>query len=95
VGERFWPLPLWDVHREFMRSRVADVKQTGGREGGTITAAAFLSHFVGDTPWAHLDIAPVAESEQAGPLQPGGATGFGVRSLVEVVRGVPGARIGS
>ncbi len=86
-GERYWQLPLWDVHREHMRGQIADVKQTGGRDGGTITAAAMLSHFVGATPWAHLDIAPVADTEKTTALQPVGATGFGVRSLVELLRG--------
>ena len=86
TGERFWPLPLWEVHREHMRSQLADVKQTGGREAGTITAAAFLSHFVGETPWAHLDIASTADTDRSGPLQPSGATGFGVRTLCEVLR---------
>jgi leucyl aminopeptidase len=95
AGERFWPLPLWDVHREHMRSRIADVRQTGGREGGTITAAAFLSHFVGDVPWAHLDIASVADTDAATALQPRGATGFGVRTLVELLRGSQMAKIGS
>ncbi len=86
TGERYWQLPLWDVHREHMRGQIADVKQTGGRDGGTITAAAMLSHFVGETPWAHLDIAPVADTEKSTSLQPYGATGFGVRSVVEVLR---------
>jgi leucyl aminopeptidase len=93
-GERYWPLPLWDVHREHMRSRVADVKQTAGREGGTITAAAFLSYFAGEQPWVHLDIAPVADTEQGSPLQPPGATGFGVRTLIELLRRFPSARLG-
>jgi leucyl aminopeptidase len=86
TGERFWPLPLWEVHREHLRSRVADVKQTGGREAGTITAAAFLSHFVEETPWAHLDIASTADTDRSSPLQPAGATGFGVRTLCEILR---------
>jgi leucyl aminopeptidase len=88
AGERFWPLPLWDVHREHMRGQVADVRQVAGRDGGTITAAAFLWHFAGDdVPWAHLDIAPTANTDRASALQPTGATGFGVRTLVELVRG--------
>jgi leucyl aminopeptidase len=87
AGERYWRLPLWDVHREFMRGQVADLKQTGGRDGGTITASAFLSHFVGETPWLHLDIAPVADTDKGSALQPVGATGFGVRSLLELLRG--------
>jgi len=87
VGERFWPLPLWDVHREHMRGKVADVRQVAGRDAGTITAAAFLWHFAGnDVPWAHLDIAPTANTDRPGPLQPFGATGFGVRTLVELLR---------
>ncbi|MDX1648413.1 MAG: leucyl aminopeptidase [Myxococcota bacterium] len=93
TGERYWQLPLWDAHREFMKSQIADVKQTGGREAGTITAAAFLSHFVGETPWAHLDIAPVANTDTPRPGQPRGATGFGVRSLVELLRSLRRARL--
>jgi leucyl aminopeptidase len=88
AGERFWPLPLWDVHREHMRSQVADVRQVGGRDAGTVTAAAFLWHFVGDdVPWAHLDIAPTANTERGSALQQPGATGFAVRTLVEFLRG--------
>ncbi|HEY8121753.1 MAG TPA: leucyl aminopeptidase [Myxococcota bacterium] len=86
TGERYWQLPLWDVHKDHMRGQIADVKQTGGRDGGTITAAAMLWHFVGETPWAHLDIAPVADTDKSSALQPYGATGFGVRSVVEVLR---------
>ena len=87
VGERFWPLPLWDDHREHMRGKIADVRQVAGRDAGTITAAAFLWHFAGDdVPWAHLDIAPTANTDRPGPLQPFGATGFGVRTLVELLR---------
>jgi leucyl aminopeptidase len=93
TGERYWRLPLWEAHREFMRGSIGDLKQTGGRDGGTITAAAFLSHFVGDTPWIHLDIAPVADTEKASALQPAGATGFGVRSLIELLRGWSGVRL--
>ncbi len=93
TSERLWQLPLWPEHREAMRSEIADVKQTGGRDGGTITAAAFLSHFVGDTPWAHLDIAPTANVERAGPYQPAGATGVGVRLVVEFLRNWRAARV--
>jgi leucyl aminopeptidase len=87
TGEHYWRLPLWHEHREFMRGRVADLKQTGGRDGGTITASAFLSYFVGDTPWIHLDIASVADTDKVSALQPAGATGFGVRSLLELLQG--------
>jgi len=93
TGERYWRLPLWDVHREFMRGQIADLKQTGGRDGGTITASAFLSHFVGETPWIHLDIASVANTEKGSALQPAGATGFGVRSLLELLRGWSGLKL--
>ena len=86
TGERYWPLPLWDVHREHMKSRIADVRQTGGREAGTVTAAAFLSHFVGDVPWLHLDIAGTANTEKPTPLQAHGATGFGVRSTIALLQ---------
>lgn len=85
-GERVWPLPLWKEHREFIRSQVADIKNTGGREGGTITAAAFLSYFTEGTPWVHLDIAATAWTKKATPTQPFGATGVGVRLLVEFLR---------
>jgi len=86
TAERLWPLPLWDEHREHIRGDVADLKNTGGRDGGASTAAAFLSHFAGDTPWAHLDIAGTAYTEKSGPYQPRGATGVGVRLLVECLR---------
>jgi leucyl aminopeptidase len=76
-----------------MKGRVADLKQVAGRNGGTIIAAAFLSHFVGETPWAHLDIAPTADTDQAGPYQPRGATGVGVRLVVECLRGWQAAKI--
>ena len=85
--ERAWPLPLWEEHKKQIQSHIADIKNTGGREAGTITAAAFLSHFVGETPWAHLDIAATAWSSENGPTGVKGATGFGVRLLIELLRG--------
>ncbi len=85
--ERAWPLPLWEEHKKQIQSHIADIKNTGGREAGTITAAAFLSHFVGETPWAHLDIAATAWSGESGPTGVKGATGFGVRLLIELLRG--------
>jgi leucyl aminopeptidase len=81
-----WQLPLWDEHREAIRSRIADIKNTGGREAGTITAAAFLSHFTEGTPWVHLDIAATAWTAKPDSCQPAGATGVGVRLLVEFLR---------
>ncbi len=84
--ERVWPLPLWDEHRDQIKSHIADIKNTGGREAGTLTAAAFLSHFVGEIPWAHLDIAGTAWTARDRALCVKGATGFGVRLLVELLR---------
>jgi leucyl aminopeptidase len=85
--ERVWPLPLWAEHKKQIQSHIADIKNTGGREAGTITAAAFLSHFVGEIPWVHLDIAATAWANGGEPTGVKGATGFGVRLLVELLRG--------
>ncbi len=86
TGERVWPLPLIDAHREALQSRVADLKNIGPREGGALTAAAFLSHFVPeDIAWAHVDIAGPAWAEKDGPLGPVGGTGFGARLLARTV----------
>lgn len=87
TDERYWPLPLWEEHLQHMRGDAADLKQTGGRDAGTITAAAFLAHFVEEgMPWVHLDIASVANTAKQGPVQAPGATGFGVRSIIEALR---------
>jgi len=88
AGEDVWPLPLPEDYRKQIDSEVADVKNIGGgRYGGALTAGLFLREFVGDTPWAHLDIAGPARSEEdEGYVQKGG-TGFGVRTLIEAVTG--------
>ena len=83
AGERAWPLPLLPEHRRAMKSNIADLKNAGARGGGASTAAGFLSEFVGDTPWAHLDIAGTAWTSKKTPIQGHGATGVGVRLLVE------------
>jgi leucyl aminopeptidase len=83
--ERVWPLPLWDDYRAAIKSEVADMKNSGGRYGGVGTSAMFLRSFT-DYPWAHLDIAGVAARKTAGAYTPAGATGFGVRLLVEFLR---------
>ncbi len=89
AGERVWRLPLWPEYRRQLDSDIADVKNTGGRPAAAITAGRFLQEFVGDvTEWAHLDIAGVAWAEEAGGWQPKGATGFGVRLLLEWLRDV-------
>lgn len=86
TGERVWPLPLIDAHREALQSKVADLKNLGPREGGALTAAAFLGHFVPeDIPWAHVDIAGPAWSDQDTPLGSRGGTGFGARLLARTV----------
>jgi leucyl aminopeptidase len=86
-GERVWELPLWDEYGELMKSDIADLKNSGGRYGGTISAAWFLKQFVGDTKWAHLDIAGTAWLDKARPYIPKGASGYGVRLLIEYLRG--------
>ena len=83
TGELVWELPLWEQYHEQIKSDIADYKNTGGRPAGTITAAAFLSKFVGDHPWVHLDIAGPAWTTKDKPYIPKGAAGVGVRLLVE------------
>ncbi|HIK43858.1 MAG TPA: leucyl aminopeptidase [Leptolyngbyaceae cyanobacterium M65_K2018_010] len=86
AGEKFWRLPMEESYFEGMKSIVADMKNTGPRPGGSITAALFLKQFVEHTPWVHLDVAgPVWTEQESGYNNPGG-TGFGVRTLVEWVR---------
>ncbi|MBJ6724584.1 leucyl aminopeptidase [Geomesophilobacter sediminis] len=85
-GERIWELPLWDDYGEGMKSDIADLKNAGGRDGGAILAGWFLKQFVGSTPWAHLDIAGTAWTGKARPYAPKGATGVGVRLLIEYLR---------
>jgi len=87
TGETVWPMPLLDVHTKSMRSKVADWKNSGGRDAGVSTAGAFLQGFVGDTPWVHLDIAGSGMTGNQTPLHIGGGTGVGVRMLTEWVRG--------
>jgi leucyl aminopeptidase len=87
TAERVWPLPLWDEHKQHVKSRVADLKNSAGREAGAITAGAFLAHFAEGTPWAHLDIAGTGWTDKASACQPIGATGVGVRLLVHLLDG--------
>ncbi len=86
TAEIAWPLPLFDGHRKAVRSEIADLKNTGaGREAGSSTAAAFLAAFAGDVPWVHLDIAGTAWTSRPTSYQPRGATGVGVRLLLELL----------
>lgn len=87
AGERCWNLPLWDEYRELLDSTIADIKNSGGRHAGTITAGWFLKDFVSpDTPWAHLDIAGMAYKDEAAPYLRKGATGAPTRLFIEWVR---------
>lgn len=86
VGEPVWRMPLGEEYDKAINSDIADMKNVGGRDGGSITAAQFLQRFVeGDTPWAHLDIAGMAWAKQAKPTVPKGAVGFGVRLLDRLI----------
>ena len=84
TDESLWQLPLARTrYRKLLDSDVADVKNVGGPYGGAITAAVFLSEFVGDTPWAHLDIAGPMKVDADESWRSKGATGFGTRLLAE------------
>ncbi len=85
-GEPLWQLPLDKEYSDQIKSTVADIKNTGGRPAGTITAAAYLQKFVGDTPWAHLDIAGTAWDFTKKSYIPKGPSGTGVRTLAELIR---------
>ncbi len=84
--ERVWPLPLFDEYEKLIKSDVADVKNTGGRWAGAITAAWFLKKFIGNYKWVHLDIAGTGILEEAGEYTPKGGSGVGVRLLTEFLR---------
>ncbi|MFW2365149.1 MAG: leucyl aminopeptidase [Desulforhopalus sp.] len=84
--EPLWRLPLGEMYRKQIKSKVADIKNTGGRPAGSITAAEYLHRFVGKVPWAHLDIAGTAWDFTEKSYIPKGPSGFGVRTLIEFVR---------
>lgn len=88
VGEPLWRLPMGEAYDKQIKSDIADMKNVGGREGGSITAAQFLKRFVGETPWAHLDIAGMAWTKKDLPVCPKGATAYGVRLLDRLVADV-------
>jgi leucyl aminopeptidase len=85
-GEKFWRLPLGDEYADMIKSEIGDIKNTGGRYGGAITAAEFLKVFAEDTPWIHLDIAGMAWIEDNRPYIAKGPSGVAVRSILEWVR---------
>lgn len=88
AGERIWPMPTDKDYDELIKSEVAEIKNTGGRKGGAVTAAKFLEHFVGKTPWVHLDIAGTAMADKEAGYQPKGATGVMVRTFVQLAWGL-------
>jgi leucyl aminopeptidase len=82
TGEKLWQLPLVKEYKESIKSSVADMKNIGGAHGGAIIAALILQEFVGEVPWAHLDIAGPAFAENDNLFGQKGGTGFGVRTLI-------------
>lgn len=87
AGEKFWQMPMEDRYFEGLKSPIADMKNTGPRAGGSITAALFLKQFVEKTPWAHLDVAGPVWADKEYGVNNSGATGFPVRTLVNWVLG--------
>jgi leucyl aminopeptidase len=86
--ERLWQMPVYDEFKEMLKSDFADIKNAGGRQAGSITAAIFLKEFVGDTPWVHLDIAGTAYTSKERRYLPKHATGVGVRLFIELLEGL-------
>ena len=86
TGEKVWRMPLAPKYDKMIDSQVADMKNIGGRYAGSITAAQFLQRFVGDVPWAHLDVAGTAMDAEKTDINPSWGSGFGVRLLDELVR---------
>ena len=90
AGEPGWELPMWDDFKELIKSDVADIRNSGGRPAGTISAALFLAEFAGEYPWVHLDVAGTAYTEADLATVPRGPTGIPVGTFVEFVRGRAG-----
>jgi len=89
-GELMWQLPLGKDQRDFIKAEAADIVNSAGREGHPLQGGAFLSYFIpqdDSVPWAHLDIAGVADTEKELPYYAVGATGWGVRTLVRWAEG--------
>jgi len=85
TGERLWPLPMWEIYDDFTDGEMADLKNADSRRGDAIAGAKFLQRFVGDTPWAHLDIAGPSWLEDEGDYLPKGATGHPLKTLVDAI----------
>ncbi len=86
TGEAVWPMPMSDEYDKLIHSKNADIKNSGGRSAGAVTAAQFLKRFVGNEPWAHLDVAGTAMGSPTNEISAGWASGFGVRLLDRLVR---------
>jgi len=86
TGERVWEMPLCEECKDYLKSDIADLKNSGGRGGSLLSSAYFLSEFAGKIPWVHLDIAGTAWAEKDRPYVPKGATGVGVRLLSTLVK---------
>ena len=86
TGERVWQMPLYDEYKDYITSDIADLKNSAGRSGSLVTAGYFLKEFAGNTPWVHLDIAGTAWTEKDRPYTPKGATGIGVRLLLQFLK---------
>ena len=91
TGERYWQMPLYEDYGNAMKSDIADLKNSGGRAAGTLTAGAFLKAFAGDTPWIHLDIAGTAYLDSESAWQAKGPTGTPVRALLALVEQISGS----
>jgi leucyl aminopeptidase len=86
VYERVWEMPLFKEYGEYIISEIADCKNSGGRSGSLMSSAYFLSEFAGDVPWVHLDIAGTAWQEKERPYSPKGASGIGVRLIINLIK---------
>jgi leucyl aminopeptidase len=84
--ERVWQMPLYDEYKEYIKGDAADIKNSGGRNGSLVTGGYFLKEFAGDTPWAHLDIAGTAWNDKDKPYMAKGASGVGVRLLLQYLQ---------
>lgn len=84
--ERVWEMPIFDEYKEYIKSDIADLKNSGGKSGSLVSSAFFLSEFAGKTPWVHLDIAGTAWKEKDTPYIPKGATGVGVRLILDLLK---------
>ncbi|HET9392618.1 MAG TPA: leucyl aminopeptidase [Candidatus Rubrimentiphilum sp.] len=94
TGERYWQMPLYDEYGDLMKSDIADLKNTGGRPAGTLTAAAFLRAFAGETPWVHLDVAGTAYLDSESAWQAKGPTGTPVRAFLAFAEQLAGTPAG-